>query len=225
MEKDFEDVVKETLNKLYEEEGSEDNGQPEQESGGPQEPETPSEPQEPQGQEDNQEPQDQETNQDEPPNDDENEEGEGEKEEEESFSAKNFDDFLKQTESKITVTADGCMPSPIFGNRDTQNHNKFLVKIENKKGSVSFTYWDSVANTKAKKPLDSNDAMADFGSCIMDYEGNPSPEGFKKAFGYDETEEDIAQKAYTGCRQMFDNAKKMFTKAQLEELKRLASEY
>ena len=224
MEKDFEDVVKETLNRLYEEEGSEDKGQPEQEPGGPQEPETPSEPQEPQGQEDNQEPQDQETNQDEPPNDDENEEGEGEKEEE-SFSAKNFDDFLKQTESKITVTADGCMPSPIFGNRDTQNHNKFLVKIENKKGSVSFTYWDSVANTKAKKPLDSNDAMADFGSCIMDYEGNPSPEGFKKAFGYDETEEDIAQKAYTGCRQMFDNAKKMFTKAQLEELKRLASEY
>ena len=51
MEKDFEDVVKETLNKLYEEEGSEDNGQPVQ---GPEEQQAQDEPQEPQGQEDNQ---------------------------------------------------------------------------------------------------------------------------------------------------------------------------
>lgn len=213
MEKDFEDVVKETLNRLYEEEGSEDNGQPEQ---NPEEPQAPDEPQEqPQGQED-----DQDGNQE---ND---KDGKGDEENgEETFSAEDLGDFLKKTESKISVKKEGCMPSPIFGNRDTSNHNKFRVYIENPKGRISFIFWDSTANTEKNNPLNPNEALADFGKCVSDYENNPSFEEFKEAFGYDETEENLAQKAYNGCRKMMDKAKKIFDDVQLEELKRLASEY
>lgn len=149
----------------------------------------------------------------------------GEPEEKEAFSADSLDDFLKKTESKVTVKKEGCMPSPIFGNRDSKDHNKFRVFIQNPKGKVSFVFWDSIANTEKNAPLDVTEALADFGRCVQDYEDNPSFDEFKSAFGYDETEVDLAQKAYNGCRKMMDKAKKLFDDAQLDELKRLASEY
>lgn len=149
----------------------------------------------------------------------------GENAKENEFSAENLDDFLKKTETKVTVKKEGCMPSPIFGNRDVKNHNKFRVYVGNPKGKVSFVFWDSIANTEKDSPLDEKDAIADLGRCILDYEGNPSFEEFKEAFGYDETEVDLAQKAYNGCRKMVEKAKKIFDGPQIEELKRLASEY
>lgn len=234
---EFEEIIKEKLAKLYEEEENQDspeqNGTPPEntppsEEGGDDTPPDEDQPpmadggtgeQPPQegGDGENQQPPEEGQGQ----GDDEN----GEKKEEENFSAENLGDFLKKTESKTTVKKEGCMPSPIFGNKDTKNHNKFRVYIENPKGKVSFIFWDSITNTEKDSPLDTNEALADFGRCISDYEENPSFEEFKETFGYSETDADLAQKAYNGCRKMVEKAKKIFSDAQIEELKRLASEY
>ena len=143
----------------------------------------------------------------------------------EEFSADNFDDFLKKTESKVSVKKEGCMPSPIFGNRDSGNHNKYRVYIENPNGKISFLFWDSIKNTEEGKPLDTKAALAAFGNDVSAFEGEPSYEGFKSAFGYEETEENLAQKAYNGCRKQMEKARKLFDDGQLKELRRLASEY
>lgn len=156
--------------------------------------------------------------------DDDNSES-GDPETEEDFSAYDFDDFLKKTKSKVSVKREGCMPSPIFGNRDSSNHNKYRVYIENQKGKISFLFWDSIKNTEDGKPLDTKDALAAFGNDVAAFESEPSYEGFKTAFGYEETEENLAQKAYNGCRKQMEKAKKLFGENQLKELQRLASEY
>ena len=202
---EFEEIVKERLDKLYEEEETQENN--------------PTEDTPPDEGQDNGNPEEQNPPEDDGQQNDENQE------KEESFHAEDLGDFLKKTESKISVKKEGCMPSPIFGNRDTRNHNKFRVYVENKKGKVSFIFWDSIANTEKNQALDPNEALADFGRCVMDYEENPSFEEFKETFGYDETEVDLAQKAYNGCRKMVEKAKKIFDSAQIDELKRLASEY
>jgi len=89
---------------------------------------------------------------------------------------------------------------------------------------LSFVFWDSIVNTKEGKELDTEEALAAFGKDISAYEEAPSFEEFKSAFGYDETEVSIAQKAFNGCRAQMEKAKKIFTKKQIEELCRLASE-
>lgn len=167
-----------------------------------------------------------EAGQDEAPAKDEAPEGNGETEDkEEEFAADSFDDFLEKTETKVEVKKEGKMPSPIFGNRDSRNHNKYRVTLRNGNGSASFTFWDSINNTEKGIPLDRDEAIACFANDVASYEDNPSYEGFKQAFGYDETEENIAQKAFNGCRKHMEQAKKLFTDAQLEELKRLAAEH
>lgn len=148
-----------------------------------------------------------------------------ETETEEEFTATDFDDFLQKTQSKVTVKKEGCMPSPIFGNRDTRNHNKYRIYIENPKGRISFLFWDSIANTEADKPMDKKDALARFGMDVSSFENAPSYEEFKSEFGYNEANDSVAQKAYNGCRKQMEKAKKVFTDEELSELKRLASEY
>jgi len=150
---------------------------------------------------------------------------EDETETEEKFTVTDFDDFLQKTQSKVTVKKEGCMPSPIFGNRDTRNHNKYRVYIENPKGRISFLFWDSIANTEADKPMDKKDALACFGMDVSSFENAPSYEEFKAEFGYDEANDSLAQKAFNGCRKQMEKAKKIFTDEELSELKRLASEY
>ena len=145
--------------------------------------------------------------------------------EESEFSAESFEDFLSKTDSKVSVKKEGCMPSPIFGNRDVNNHNKYRVFIENPNGKISFIFWDSIKNTEDGKKLEVNDALAAFGNDVSAFESEPSYEGFKNSFGYDETEDNLAQKAYNGCRKQMEKAKKLFNEAQLKELCRLASEY
>lgn len=117
------------------------------------------------------------------------------------------------------------MPSPIFGPRDTHNHNKYLVRIKNDKGEVKFTFWDSIANTEANKSLDRDSALKSFGLDLQDFEENPTQEEFTEAFGYDEAEEALARKAYNGCRKTYASAIRMFDKDQVKELVRLANEY
>lgn len=141
------------------------------------------------------------------------------------FSASSLEDFLQKTETKVRVKKEGCVPSPIFGNRDSSNHNKYRVYLENPKGKTSFIFWDSINNTKNNVALDVNDALVAFGRDVDAYETSPSYEEFKDAFGYGETEENLAQKAFNGCRKMMEKAKTMFDDGQLEELKRLAAEY
>jgi len=186
----FDEIVKETVDKLYEEEGfgAQDD----------------------QGTDDMGGDENQETGEDNP--------------EEENFSAESLEDFLKKTESKVSVKKEGCMPSPIFGNRDSKNHNKYRIFIENPKGKISFIFWDSLKNTEEGKSVDTNEALACFANDVEAYENAPSFEEFKAEFGYDETEVDLAQKAFNGCRKQMEKAKKMFTDKQLDELKRLASE-
>lgn len=144
---------------------------------------------------------------------------------EEKFSAKDFDEFLDKTGSEVEIESKGKMPSPIFGPRDTHNHNKYLVRIRNGKGDVKFTFWDSIANTEAGKPLDRDAALASFGLDLQAFEENPTQDEFTNAFGYDEAEEALARKAYNGCRKTYASAIQMFNSDQINELVRLASEF
>jgi len=142
----------------------------------------------------------------------------------EAFSAESIEDFLQKTDSKVTVKKEGCMPSPIFGNQDQNNHNKYRIFIENPNGKVSFVFWDSIANTKKGVPLDTNEALISFAKDIDAYQMDPSFENFKDAFGYSNTDVDLAQRAYNGCRKQMEKAQKIFTEEQIKELVRLASE-
>ena len=147
-----------------------------------------------------------------------------EEKKEPEFKADSIEDFLAKTSTKATYTKEGCMPSPIFGNRDTNNHNKYRVTLKNDKGSISFLFWDSIANTKAHKDLNINDAIASFGMDLGAIEDSMSYQDFKSQF-YDQTEEDIAQRAFNGCRKQAEKAKKLFDENQIKELIRLSSEY
>lgn len=71
----------------------------------------------------------------------------------EDFSAENFDDFLIKTDSTVTVKSEGKMPSPIFGNNDTNPHNKYRITIENPNGKISYVFWDSINNTEKKQTI------------------------------------------------------------------------
>ena len=147
-----------------------------------------------------------------------------EEKKEPEFNADSIEDFLKKTNTKATYNKEGCMPSPIFGNRDTKNHNKYRVTLKNDKGSISFLFWDSIANTEAHKDLDINDAIASFGLDLGAIEDSMSYQDFKSQF-YNQTEENIAQKAFNGCRKQAEKAKKLFDENQIKELIRLSSEY
>lgn len=148
----------------------------------------------------------------------------GETKPEEEFKADSLEDFLKKTNTKISVKKEGCMPSPIFGNRDQNNHNKYRITIKNEKGSTSFVFWDSINNTAKNKPLDANEAFYCFGRDIEAIQNSTSFEEFKSNCGYGETEDNLAQKAYNGCRKELDRAKKLFDENQLKELIRLVNE-
>lgn len=143
----------------------------------------------------------------------------------EDFSAENFDDFLIKTDSKVTVKSEGKMPSPIFGNKDTNPHNKYRITIENPNGKISYIFWDSINNTQKNKPLNKSDALAAFGLDIFAYDEGPSYEEFVRNFGYDQADEKFARRAFDGCRKQVEKARKIFDDKQIEELKRLSSEY
>lgn len=67
--------------------------------------------------------------------------------------------------------------------------------------------------------------METSGANTADGEFEKEYEGFKSAFGYGETEENLAQKAYNGCGKQVEKAVKPFNEEQLKELRRLASEH
>lgn len=154
-----------------------------------------------------------------------NNEAEGtENETEDSFHADSLKDFLQKTETKLSVKKEGSEPSPIFGSGDMRNHNKYRIRLENKNGSVSFIFWDSIKNTENNVALDEDDALGAFGIDCSAYESSMSFEDFKSQFGYDETDDNRAQKAYNGCRKQMEKAKKMFSEDEISELIRLSNE-
>lgn len=194
MTKEFEDLVKEKLEELDKEEVSEDNTSQEEQQIGDETTEN--------GGDDS-----------------------GEETKDESFTANDLSDFLKKTETKLTVKKEGCMPSPIFGTRDSgKNHNKYRIYVSNPKGKISFIFWDSIINTEKNVPLEEMEALKSFAMDLEAIEEAPSFEEFKNLFGYGETDEQLAQKSFNGCRKQLDKAKKMFTEPQLKELKRLATD-
>ena len=146
-------------------------------------------------------------------------------EKEEEFKAKSFDDFLKQTESKIKITKISSEPSPIFGSNDTKNHNKYKVTITNEKGSVWFHFWDSLHNTENNKKPSQDDVLACFGMDVGSVMDGVSKDEFKEMAGYDKSEDSLAQKAYDGCQKMLSRAKKLFEEDQIKELLRLSQEH
>lgn len=143
---------------------------------------------------------------------------------EESFHADSLKDFLQKTETKLSVKKEGSEPSPIFGPDDMRNHNKYRIKLENKNGSISFIFWDSIKNTENNVALDEDDALGAFGIDCSAYESSMSFEDFKSQFGYDKTDDNRAQKAYNGCRKQMEKAKKMFSEDEISELIRLSNE-
>ena len=120
-------------------------------------------------------------------------------EEEEEFKAKDFNDFLTQTKSKIKITKISSEPSTIFGSNDTKNHNKYKVTITNEEGSVWFYFWDSLYNTENKKKPSQDDVLACFGMDVGSVMDGISKEEFIEISGYDKTEDSTSQKAYEGC--------------------------
>ena len=146
-------------------------------------------------------------------------------EEEEEFKAKDFNDFLTQTKSKIKITKISSEPSTIFGSNDTKNHNKYKVTITNEEGSVWFYFWDSLYNTENKKKPSQDDVLACFGIDVGSVMDGISKEEFIEISGYDKTEDSTSQKAYEGCQKMLERAKKFFKDNQIKELLRLSQEY
>ena len=146
-------------------------------------------------------------------------------EQEEEFKAESFDDFMKQTESKIKITRVSSEPSPIFGSNDTKNHNKYKITISNEKGNVWFYFWDSLHNTENSKKPSEDDVLACFGMDVGSVMDGVSKDEFKEMAGYDKSEDSLAQKAYDGCRKLLSRAKKLFEENQIKELLRLSLEH
>jgi hypothetical protein len=146
-------------------------------------------------------------------------------EQEEEFKAESFDDFLKQTESRIKITRVSSEPSPIFGSNDTKNHNKYKITISNEKGNVWFYFWDSLHNTENSKQPSRDDVLACFGMDVGSVMDGVSKDEFKEMSGYDKSEDSLAQKAYDGCQKMLSRAKKLFEERQIKELLRLSQEH
>lgn len=155
----------------------------------------------------------------------EDEKNDDEEEQEEEFKAESFDDFLKQTESKIKITKVSSEPSPIFGSNDTKNHNKYKITISNEKGNVWFYFWDSLHNTENNKQPSQDDVLACFGMDVGSVMDGVSKDEFKEMAGYDKSEDSLAQKAYDGCQKMLSRAKKLFEDSQIKELLRLSQEH
>ena len=148
-----------------------------------------------------------------------------EEDEEEEFKAKDFKDFLSQTNSKIKITKISSEPSTIFGNNDTKNHNKYKITITNEEGFIWFYFWDSLYNTENNKKPSQDDVLACFGMDVGSVMDGISKEEFIEISGYDKTEDSTAQKAYEGCQKMLERAKKLFKDNQIKELLRLSQEY
>lgn len=146
------------------------------------------------------------------------------KEEEEDFEAKDLDDFMKKTETKVKIQKVACEPSPIFGPNDVNKHNKFKVTLTNEKGSVWIYFWDSVANTESGKQSSQDEMIAEFGRGCSAVKDGQSLDEFIHSFGYDLTEKSRVQKDYDGCRKLYDRCKKMFDEKQIDELIRLSND-
>jgi hypothetical protein len=147
----------------------------------------------------------------------------GEEEEEVSdgtFEASSIDDFLKKTNTTVTMKKMGCEISPIFNTRDY--HNKYRVFVSNPKGKTNFVFWDSVKNTQDGTPTDKEVAFA---MGIMDagiFFNYPdmSPGDFKAEFGY--TDDKRANTAYKACKKAYDRFMKMYTNEEFEVILDLA---
>lgn len=137
---------------------------------------------------------------------------------------KTIDEFLKGTDTKVTVRKEGCEPSPIFGPRDTKNHNKYRVYLSNPKGKISFVFWDSIYNTEHNVEFDIEDAIIAISKDAQAYGQSLSFEDFKTSFGYDETNSSVAEKAYNGCRKHMERLNKLYTPEELEQLYSITDE-
>ena len=147
------------------------------------------------------------------------------KDEKDKFHADSLEDLIEKTETKLTVSKVSCEPSPIFGPKDTKDHNKYKITLTNKNGSCWFYFWDSIKNTQERRELDKADALACFAKDAAAFDSVTSLEDFIAEFGYDKAERSLAQKSYDGCRKMKDRFQKLFDEAQREEFMRLANEY
>lgn len=123
-------------------------------------------------------------------------------------------DFLVETETTCDIENVGT-DQPSWGKTRV---NKYRVTLKNKRHSYSFDFWDSIANTEAKKSLKFN-----FYSVLasLDPYINESFDNFCAEFGYEfknESEYIKAKDTHLKCIDQVKNLKKLFTSDQLERL-------
>ena len=137
-----------------------------------------------------------------------------------AFEASSIGDFLRKTNTTVTMKEEGCEISPIFNTRDY--HNKYRIYVRNAKGSTSFVFWDSVKNTQEGIQTDKEEAFA---AGIMDAgiffsDPNMTEEDFKAEFGYEDDKR--AKTAYRACKKAYERFSKMYTDEEFEVILDLA---
>lgn len=114
--------------------------------------------------------------------------------------------------TKTLLTCDKYFP------RDKEARNIYRITITNKDKRASFTFGDSIANTREHKPLDDDSVLA----CVKgDYyntkEYYPTFKDFADGFGY-ERDSRQAEKVYKQCLRQAKKLHRVFTQEEIEKL-------
>ena len=69
-------------------------------------------------------------------------------------------DFLRKAGARMSITYAGTVTGFPFDERDSNNHNKYIVRIDRAGKSYRFPFYDSAANTWSGKRPSAYDVLA-----------------------------------------------------------------
>lgn len=119
-------------------------------------------------------------------------------------------DFLRKTGTACEIEYAGKAINEMWHDKELRNF--YQVTLSNQRGVYTYTFWDSVYNTKKRKKPDEYDVLA----CLTSYDVGTF-ENFCADFGYD-TDSISALKTYMAVQKEYDGLRGIFTPEQMEML-------
>lgn len=122
--------------------------------------------------------------------------------------------FLHDTQTTLEIEKAVPQRAPLWHKASDGGHGiHYSVTLQNKRGSYTFDFWDSIANkANGEKPTE-YDVLA----CLDTIDARDTFEDFCAMFGYD-TDSITASHTFVAVQGQSDNLRRIFTRKQLERL-------
>lgn len=128
--------------------------------------------------------------------------------------------FLRKAHARMSITYAGTVNGFPFDERDSNNHNKYIVRIDRDGKSYRFPFYDSAFNTWHGKRPTAYDVLA----CVEKYEPEADVWDFADEFGYDidsRAEYRRVERIWRACTEQYKKLLRLFGEELLAELQEI----